>query len=233
MRIRGWGVGKGLAPPVPGRYQFGGRAKALPYTRCQIKTALAIRGKNPYNKSVYNPKRHRKTDLLLQGGDPMKKWTALALIVLMALALTGCESGVSQEDYDALRADYEAVCAELETLRRAGEGVRALASGGFTATVHALMQDYVLDESLSVAVVTTFQDYPFTVCLGEELCAQLEVGETYVFEIEETTVTLYGGHIPDLRTALACYGLRVSGVRVAQEEEMGVASLNVNFTVLD
>ena len=94
--------------------------------------------------------------------------------------------------------------------------------GEFTAAVRALLPDYVLDgETLSVAVVTLFQDGPFTLYLGVGGAKDLEVGGIYTFEIEETALS--GENTDDLEYIdpswfLAKHNIRIKNIRRADED---------------
>ena len=66
--------------------------------------------------------------------------------------------------------------------------VHAQLEGSFLATVRGVIPDYVLDDSTPlIAILTTFQSGPFLALVGEE-AAQLEVGESYIFQIAATEI---------------------------------------------
>lgn len=102
--------------------------------------------------------------------------------------------------------------------------------GEFTATVRDLVPNYVLDDITPLcAVITDFQDSPFTIDLNEELVAQIEPGKTYVFEIKEQLIEpIYksNGDFVELtpEVAVAIYNIQVNAVRVPSESEMGLES---------
>lgn len=102
-------------------------------------------------------------------------------------------------------------------------------SGYFTATVRAVMPDYAFDNvTPMVAVVTCFQSTPFTVWLGEELASQVQIGETYHFEIVEKTIDIteenVGRALPSPELSVLLYGLQVASVAVADEADYGLGS---------
>ena len=108
----------------------------------------------------------------------MKRRSIISLLALL-LALAGC-GGVSREAYDRVCAERDALQARLEE----AEVLPVTVSGTFAARVRDLIPDYVLDsETPRVAVVTLFQSGPFTLQVGD-LAQELEIGGTYVFEIE-------------------------------------------------
>ena len=102
-----------------------------------------------------------------------------ALCLGAAAVLAGC-GGVSAQEYSALQEerdqllaqnaqleqDYEALREEYDALLAEEEPREMVISGTFTATVRSLMPNYVLDDfSPLTAVVTQFQDSPFTLNL--------------------------------------------------------------------
>lgn len=107
--------------------------------------------------------------------------------------------------------------------------------GQFTATVRALMPDYVYDDkTVQAAVLQLFQDMPFFISLTPEICAQLTVGETYVFQISEqelitAKMNLYENGIlsPD---AIIRFFPYIDSVRAPQDDEIGLDTWNVTYT---
>lgn len=167
----------------------------------------------------------------------MKRRLIISLLALL-LALAGC-GGVSREAYDRVCAERDALQARLEEARP--DGVDALpvtVSGTFAARVRDLIPDYVLDgETPRVAVVTLFQSGPFTLQVGD-LAQELEIGGTYVFEIEpredlEITAEEYEGGAPFADEAISRYGLRIAGFRAAREDEFGLDSSRIVFEKRD
>ncbi len=162
----------------------------------------------------------------------MKRRLILSLLALL-LALAGC-GGVSREEYDRVCAERDALQARLEE----AEALPVTVSGTFAARVRDLIPDYVLDsETPRVAVVTLFQSGPFTLQVGD-LAQELEIGGTYVFEIEpredlEITAEEYEGGAPFADEAISRYGLRIAGFRAAREDEFGLDSSCIVFEKRD
>ena len=188
----------------------------------------------------------------------MKRITSVLL--LLALLLTGC-GGVSREDYEAVRAERDALRAELRELEeRREQELAALQAdlqylqeqqeaspdtvlvklkGDFTATVWALIPDYVTDyETPRMAVVSLFQGTPFTIYTGE-FTKQLEAGETYVFEVEMRSFEdisreeYESGSLLDPEVALSAYHLRISGFRLAEEKDCGLDSVHLKYELYE
>lgn len=164
--------------------------------------------------------------------------------LLLALLLTGC-GGVSKEEYDAavrerdaLQTELRETQAELQELQNEEEPsdtVLVKLKGDFTATVRALIPDYVTDyETPRMAVVSLFQSTPFTIYTGE-FTKQLEVGEIYVFEVEmrsfeEISREEYeSGSLLDPEVALDMYSLHISGFRPAEEKDCGLDSVHLRY----
>ena len=165
----------------------------------------------------------------------MKRGLILSLLALL-LALAGC-CGVSREEYDRVCAERDALQARLEEADGA-EALPVTVSGTFAARVRDLIPDYVLDsETPRVAVVTLFQSGPFTLQVGD-LAQELEIGGTYVFEIEpredlEITAEEYEGGAPFADEAISRYELRIAGFRAAREDEFGLDSSRIVFEKRD
>lgn len=113
--------------------------------------------------------------------------------------------------------------------------VPARLTGSFTVTVREVIPDYCLDDvTPAVAVVTCFQDKPFTVYLGEEMAAHLTVGEQYVFEIADTDIgelpkEIFQSVMPSPEIVIPTYSLRIFGIRKAEEEEWGLDSIHLQY----
>ena len=167
----------------------------------------------------------------------MKRRLIISLLALL-LALAGC-GGVSREEYDRVCAERDALQARLEEARPDGaDALPVTVRGTFAARVRDLIPDYVLDsDTPRVAVVTLFQSGPFTLQVGD-LAQELEIGGTYVFEIEpredlEITAEEYEGGAPFADEAISRYGLRIAGFRAAREDEFGLDSSRIVFEKRD
>ena len=175
---------------------------------------------------------------------PRRALPALAALLCAGL-LAGC-GGISQAQYDAVCGERDALRSQLlevqEDLRALedsrdaapAEHMRVNISGEFTATVRELLPDYTLNaETLQVAVVTQFQDGPFTIFVGS-LAAELEVGKTYNFAIvPEENVEIatedYAAGVPSPEVAVPLYRLRISGASPAGEEDWGLAGRGLQW----
>lgn len=111
-------------------------------------------------------------------------------------------------------------------------------SGSFTATFRDMIPDYCLDDvTPCVAVLSDFQSYPYTVFVGEELGVkldkELEPGEVYVFSIEPITVNYSKEELEGLYTSSLAWetpDFRITDVRPAEENELGLSSLQLTIT---
>ena len=170
-----------------------------------------------------------------------KRLFALIMPLLCALILASCSSIVSQEDYAALTAERDALYAQVVELQKTAleepQKQQVRISGHFSATVRALLPDYVLDDfTPHVAVLTEFQSAPFSLILGAQ-AGDLTPGEVYVFEIEPKEVEIplntdyqFG---PDL--ALRLYGLKISNIRPADTEsddEWGLQPKGLEYEII-
>jgi len=161
----------------------------------------------------------------------------------MIISLAGC-GRVSEEQYNKICAERDALQAELQELKDSAppeepDTVWVKLSGTFTATVRALVPDYVSDNTTPMmAVVTLFQSTPFTIYTGD-LTEQLEPGETYVFELKAETLKMtaeeyaYMSNEAFLEEAAAKYGPRFSGFRKAAESDCGLDSVHLVFERID
>ncbi|MCI9578908.1 MAG: hypothetical protein HFF98_08685 [Oscillibacter sp.] len=157
-----------------------------------------------------------------------------SVLLLLALLLTGC--GISREEYDAVVQERDALLtelqetqAELQELRDSSDTMTVTLKGSFTATVRALILE---GEASPMAVVELFQSTPFFICT-RAVTEQLEVGETYVFEIKtreniEIPASEYTSGYPD-PVDIAWYNLQVSDFRAAEEADCGLDSCHLVY----
>lgn len=184
-----------------------------------------------------------------------------SLLLLLALLLSGC-GGVSKEEYDAVVRERDALREELREFEeqreqelaalqadlqylqkqqeKSPDTVTVKVTGEFTATVRALIPDYVTDdETPRMAVVTLFQSTPFTL-FGVD-ADRLEVGETYVFEVEMdrcqdiTREEYESGSLLTPEIILPMYHpyIRISGFRLAEEKDCGLDSVHLEYELYE
>ncbi|MBP0987437.1 MAG: hypothetical protein J6S92_04080 [Oscillospiraceae bacterium] len=108
------------------------------------------------------------------------------------------------------------------------------AEGWFTATVRALMPDYVSDYTTErAAVLQLFQDVPFFMILSPELCEQLTVGKTYAFHISEQELMTEKTNLFDDGTlspdAVIHSYVQIDSVRTPEEGEDGLECWHVSY----
>lgn len=139
----------------------------------------------------------------------MKKRMGLSVIVLSLFMLVGCDSSVT-----------------------------AKISGYFAVIVREIIPDYCLDDvTPTVAVVTLFQQEPFTVYVGEEIASQLEIGKQYIFNIREKNIgeiTKEEFEKPYIEPVIALnkYNLIIDSVRLADEGEWGLDSVFLEYSII-
>ena len=189
----------------------------------------------------------------------MRRITSMCL--LLALLLTGC-GGVSKEDFSAVCAERDTLQKELrefeeqreqelaalqadlqylqEQQAKSPDTVTVKVTGEFTATVRALIPDYVSDgETPRMALVTLFQSTPFTL-FGVDT-DRLETGETYVFEVEMnqcqdiTREEYESGSLLTPEIILPMYHpyIRISGFRPAEEKDCGLDSVHLEYELYE
>ena len=102
-------------------------------------------------------------------------------------------------------------------------------SGDFTATVRAIMPDYVSDpETPRAAVITFFQDEPVLVYMAPAFLVKMKEGETYTFVLQGQEDLIGVIHWWDEESgsidsrALANVFLNLSEVREPTEDEEGL-----------
>ena len=168
----------------------------------------------------------------------------ISALLLLALLLSGC-GGVSKEEYDAVVQERDALLAEaelqeLQAQEASPNTVTVKVTGEFMATVRALIPDYVTDdETPRMAVVTLFQSTPFTL-VGVD-ADRLEVGETYVFEVEMdrcqdiTREEYESGSLLTPEIILPMYHpyIRISGFRLAEEKDCGLDSVHLEYELYE
>lgn len=107
-------------------------------------------------------------------------------------------------------------------------------SGSFTVEVIDVIPDYCFDDvTPCVAIVAEFQSYPFTLFVGEEIGSQLKAGEIYVFDIEPITVNYPKETLAQMNLSSIVWELsdfQVIDARLAEENEMGMESLQLTFS---
>ncbi len=149
--------------------------------------------------------------------------TVLMAVFLLA-ACSACGRNASDQYDEGYQKGYEDGCTSVNKELTGNAVIR----GSFTATVREVIPDYVLDDTTpQVAVVTLFQESPFTIFVGEELGKTLEPGQIYTFEVAETNVEdvrisdMEQAYL-DLATAISKYQLKIDNIRPATEEEWGL-----------
>lgn len=154
----------------------------------------------------------------------MKRTVCIVIMGMFFLAACSACGRNASEQYDiGYQKGYEDGC---NSVKQEPFG-NAVIHGSFTAMVWEVIPDYVLDDTTpQVAVVTLFQETPFTVHVGEEWGKALEPGQIYTFEVAKTNVegikiSDMEQHYPEPAIAVSQYQLKFDNIRPATEEEWG------------
>ena len=145
----------------------------------------------------------------------MKKYTVLLLTLICISTLSGCGKSISKEN------------------------VQTKITGDFVVMVRDIIPDYCLDNiTPTVAVVTLFQDGPFTIYVGEEMASQLEKNELYKFTIEEQEIGMidkesFDKDYLDPKSVLPLYNLKIKSIEKAPDEEAGLDSIHLIYEAVD
>lgn len=113
------------------------------------------------------------------------------------------------------------------------DSVETTISGEFTVYVRDVIPDYCFDSvTPTVAVVTEFQSYPFTLFVGEEIGKELKSGEAYVFSIEPVVVEQSKEEVEKMSLSSLVWEVpefKVTDYRLAGENEIGLESLALSL----
>lgn len=145
----------------------------------------------------------------------MKKYTVLLITLICISTLIGCGKSTSNEKE------------------------QAKITGDFVVIVRDIIPDYCLDNTTpTVAVVTLFQDSPFTIYVGEEMASQLEINEFYSFKIEEQEIgkidkESFDKDDLDPRSALPLYNLKIKSIEKVTVDEYGLDSINLIYEAVE
>lgn len=172
-----------------------------------------------------------------------QRWVTAVCAMSMLAVMSGCVHQPSyQSGYDAGYRAGETFCQSgYDDGYRAGADTQSVGktevevSGSFTATVRALIPDYVTDSvTPQAAVVTLFQDGPFVLKLNETICSQLEEGETYTFIVPKQSVSLSDTELREEglvdSDALLLRHISVRDFREPTDDEYGLVCWRVNYT---
>ena len=159
----------------------------------------------------------------------MKKIIAIVLYLVLILLLVGCGNNDQSSDThdtnyeEGYTAGYEDGYNDGKQQMTENKKCFAQFSGAFTATVEQLLTDYYVAPGKTIAVVHLFQDRPFLLWFQEDLTGELVEGTPYVFEFKTFEVELPADEEnPDISDYM--YSIEVTNYRVAEENEIGLAS---------
>ncbi|HKM03137.1 MAG TPA: hypothetical protein VJZ04_00855 [Lachnospiraceae bacterium] len=171
----------------------------------------------------------------------MKKACLIITLILLFSNLSGEGSiGVSEESPQNSAEEsttFESILPQFPQCT--SQFVHVKLQGSFVVKVRDVIPDYCLDEvTPQIAVVTCFQESPFLIYLGQEMASQLTVGESYVFEIEEMDVGVISKEVantypPGPSVSIPLYNLRIADIRIAEQDEGGLESINLRYVEID
>ena len=154
-------------------------------------------------------------------GNDMKKYIKIIILLALSLCVISCGKSEINEVGATIEEDVS----------------RTIISGEFTVGVRDVIPDYCLDNvTPCVALVTEFQSYPFTIYVGEEIGAQLENETQYVFSIDPIEVNYSVEELQKMNLSSLVWeisGLKITGCRLAEEDELGLDSLQLSFTEIE
>lgn len=158
----------------------------------------------------------------------MKKLILLFGLIGVILVLGAC----TNRDTEQNRMETE-TSEEQEINDTLSNNAKTTISGSFTVCVRDIIPDYCMDGVTStVAVVTEFQSYPFTVFVGEEIGSQLEVDKIYVFSIDPIVVDYPKEYLQQLNLSSIVWefsDFEITDFRLANEDELGMESLTLTI----
>lgn len=162
----------------------------------------------------------------------MKKMIVFVFAMVCVLSLMGC-SNENMNTTNDTENNTEMVKETEENMVLVADENQSIVSGSFTVGVRDVIPDYCLDDfTPNVAVVTEFQSYPFTMYVGEEIGRQLEVGQVYVFTIEPVVVDYPKEYLEKMELSSLVWelpGFKITDFRLAEDEELGLASLRLTI----
>lgn len=167
----------------------------------------------------------------------MKRMIVVGVMLLFVCIMSGCgkKNNIKSEPTQNINSDTE-----YSTLGNQSEQMNedntCTISGSFTVYVRDVMPDYIEDDTTpNIAVVTEFQESPFTVYVGEkigkELIANQNATNAYVFTIEPICVKGNKDDIQNMKLSSIVweYPIKITECRVAKEDEIGMDSLQLSF----
>ncbi len=162
----------------------------------------------------------------------MKRTILLFFILLISIIASACnKSDVKDNSQNNTSTEVEQQSSMSETTQ--SDTSQSTISGSFTVGVRDVIPDYCYDNTTpTVAVVTEFQSYPFTIFVGEEIGKQLEPGNVYVFTIKPMVVNYPKEYLKQLDLSSIVWefsDFEIIDFRLANEDELGMGSLTLTI----
>ena len=156
----------------------------------------------------------------------MKKWILLFGIIGIVVVLGACGNQGAEQSKKETEILEEQKMIDTQT-----SSLETTVSGSFTVYVRDVIPDYCVDDvTPSLAVVTEFQSYPFTIFVGEEIGSQLKIGMNYVFTIKPIVVNIAKEDLKSMNLSSLVWelpGFEITEFRLATENEIGLDSLHL------
>ena len=156
----------------------------------------------------------------------MKKLILLFGAIGISVVLGACGNQGSEQSKKETEVLEEQKMVDTQT-----NSMETTVRGSFTVYVRDVIPDYCMDDvTPTVAVVTEFQSYPFTIFVGEEIGSQLEIGKNYIFTIKPIAVNIAKEDLKSMNLSSLVWELpdfEITEFRLATENEIGLDSLHL------
>lgn len=159
-----------------------------------------------------------------------------AIVFVLCLLLTGC-SGISKEDYEKIVQENQQLQEQVEELQSQISNTEKLPdvriTGGIVATLHDILPNpFVGDGVPRYALIQYFQSGLTLVKVDPEIANELEIGESYYFEIEPYTVRNDRYQFTKEQVMQLAHNgpwLTITDYREPQEDEWGITTKSLMF----
>lgn len=163
----------------------------------------------------------------------MKKHILFALLLSFVFISTACNKSDTINNTSEIDSFSTEDITQTQNDKVVTDTTQSTISGSFTVGVKYVIPDYCYDDKTpTIAVVTEFQSYPFTMFVGEEIGKQLEPGNVYVFTIKPMVVDYPKEDLMQLNLSSIVWefsDFEITDFRLANEDELGMDSLTLTI----